>query len=708
MPDQRARQRLIIPYDGHEIGQGFNTDTFERVGRALTAGREGENRAADGQTAAFKFQMVTTQSSLEKALNFNAEVDVRYGLLSVGAKFGFAESSAVNTSSTYIIASCIVGNALRSGSQFQPTPEANRLIRAGDMEGFKRAYGDRFTEALRTGGEFYALVRITSADSTTQRKISASLHGELNGLVAGGSFKAAFEQSERQSSSKTEVEIQVHQTAGIGAQVRMPGTEADEIKRHMNRFATAVHEHPRAFEAEVVTYDTLALDFPAVLDLEDKRRVLEDCAARKRKYWTALSDIAFAQSEAAEFVFARLPRPEELAALDAEFRRILNEVMTHARAVSAGIAEPVLYVPRNEPLMPRFKRRNATSFAMWWARRNEPDLLADEKTLFTRILNEAKPLLAAPPGDDTSPDTVERAVDQIKRLDVSFLGAMDNSPPLKSLEVLPKMLDASSLEHLSANDTHLADLHGLEDFTRLESLDIQRAKLEDLAALKGCAGLKSLYMPENKLRDLSPLKGLLGLETLVIGGNEVSTLEPIKGLKALRVLGLAQGRLQMRSENEPPPPFVLLDNRIEDARALEKLPQLANPFVGTDTIRIRRFKERSEELVDEGEAVRIGNSNRFKVQFGNAAQETMLLMACVQTTILDISAEPFVMVAVHFPDTKKCGIAFTEPGKPRSTMSAAQVKAALGSRHALGLAFSIGLVAGLAEDCYSIEATTPR
>lgn len=92
------------------------------------------------------------------------------------------------------------------------------------MEGFKAAFGDRFTQALRTGGEFYALVRVTSSNPEHQRRIAASLHAELNVNVASsivasnGPFEELLGEAQADTSSHTEVSIQIHQTGGAGEQ----------------------------------------------------------------------------------------------------------------------------------------------------------------------------------------------------------------------------------------------------------------------------------------------------------------------------------------------------------------------------------------------------------------------------------------------------------------------------------------------------------
>src|SRR5262249_30535355 len=181
------------------------------VGLGLTSGAPTEYSVAEGHTATMRFHMVTSQQSLESSLNISVELEARYMLFSGGAKFDFAQKNAANFSSTYIVGSCVVMNATRSAREFTPTANAKRLLDAGDKDGFKAAFGDRYCQSLRTGGEFYAVARITSSNTSHQSKIGASLHAELNALVASGSFKASFEEAKNDASSHTDVDVQIFQ-----------------------------------------------------------------------------------------------------------------------------------------------------------------------------------------------------------------------------------------------------------------------------------------------------------------------------------------------------------------------------------------------------------------------------------------------------------------------------------------------------------------
>jgi hypothetical protein len=657
MVDQPAPQRIVVPFNGHVIGEGFNSDTVQRVGVALDVATIGEDPQAPGQTAVFKFDMVTSQASLEKALNIGAELEARYALFSGGGTFGFAESSAINTTSTYIVASCVVLNALRSGSHFTPNPAAQRLIDAGNLPGFKQSFGDRYAQALHTGGEFHALVRVTSSKTEHQSDVSASLHAELNGLVASGSFSASLSTAKKDSSSHTEVDIQIYQTAGVGAQVTMPGADAASIRDHMNTFAQAAHQNAAAYQAELLTYDTLALPFPSPMELEDRRQVLADCLVRRQGYLSVISDLTFAQEQDANLIFADLPSPQELVDLQNAFRRILGQLMDHARGVAAGTIDPVPFVAENEAPPPHFKRRSASNFSIWWAKRKQPDLLEDELFLITRIADKIRGKITVDV-ESASPEVMERAADTLSELDLSFSEA-ESFPHLRSIAALPTMIDAA-LRELTVENQELTDLAGIDTFTRLSFLALNSSQVQNVALLASAAGIADLHLHSNNISDLSPLRALTVLERLFIGGNRIKSLDPLSGLGQLSTLSIA--RIE-RGTNR------LLENPIADARALATLPLLTNPTTSAAKLKLKLFND-MDTITETGVATRIGNSHRFQyVADGDSTSEEILVMALWQLSELSRVPSPVVVTAIHFRARDLEGVGSTLPDNPAAAMT---------------------------------------
>jgi hypothetical protein len=237
-------QIMVIPFDGQEIGQGFNSETRESIGTGLSVTSGSEDPFADGQDVTTSFQMVTDQDSLMEAMGMSASVDARYALFSGGAKMSFAESHAVNSFSSFIAGRCLVKNAQRRGHGFKLTDDAKALLAtAQGMDDFKTAFGDMFVRSLNTGGEFLVVARITSVSEDHQRSLTASLHGEYTGIIAGGSFSAAFNTAMSETKNRTEVTVWMSQSGGIGAQAAFTGPDATKILARLTDFPESVHQH---------------------------------------------------------------------------------------------------------------------------------------------------------------------------------------------------------------------------------------------------------------------------------------------------------------------------------------------------------------------------------------------------------------------------------------------------------------------------------
>lgn len=677
-----GQQRIVAPFAGHVIGEGISEDTLERVGTGVRAGEEGEDSLADGQVAEFKFRMVTSQQSLEEELDIGVGVDARYGLFSGGARFDFAESSSLDTKSTYILASATVKNALRSGRDFTPSAAAQALIDAGDVDGFHRAFGTRYVQALRTGGELYVLVRVTSSNMKHQSSVAASLHAELNGLVAGGSFQASFSSARSDASSHTEVSITAMQVGGQGAQLQFVGAEADKIRAQMNAFAAAVHDHPVAYEAELLSYDTLALPFPSPAELADKREVLEDCLRQKQRYWSVLSDLRLAQGPEAGLFFSALPPAEELTDLIVRFTSLLNDLMAHARAVADGTVEPAFFVPVDEPPTPLLRRRSSTRFGQWWSRRSDPTLLSDESLIIHRVGDEVAQHLTVSILDAT-PDVVERASTFIEKLDLS-------QGDLGGLSRLPAILDAP-LRRLSVNLNQVRSLAGIEQFPSLETLGCQRNRVEDLGPVAALGGLTSLFVVDNEIGDLAPIAGLTRLEDLHLGGNEVESLEALRGFPRLRNLALANGDPEQLADGVVVRPFRFLDNPIDDARALDDLPLLRNVLTAADRLDVTAVTYPDLAPRTSGTAVRQGNSNRFALTPADGGPPATWIIATL-THERGAGADA-VMVSAYLPSLKTVAIAFADPEDRTATLSLADTKARIDAEPMIG--FAIALLVGV-------------
>jgi hypothetical protein len=351
-------QVIAIPFNDQQIGQGFNFESRESVGTGLTVTSISEDPNADGQIVRTSFNSVSTQESLMESLGISVSADVRYGLFSGGAKFDFAQSHAVNSFSSFIAGRCEVHNATRNGRGFQLTPDAQALVNSENMKDFKTAFGDMFVRSLKTGGEFYVVAQITSVSEEHQSKMAASLHGEYNGLVAGGSFKASFDTAMKETSSRSQITVFMSQAGGIGAQTSFTGPDATKILERLSVFPQSVHEHPVGYEAVVATYDTIPILVAPPEEREDRNIVLADCLAQKSSLLKTLSDLDFLLGPDAGVFFENIPSQAELIKLQGEYRTTLNALMAHAIKVAGGRMEPPqLFVANPSPPPLSVKKR---------------------------------------------------------------------------------------------------------------------------------------------------------------------------------------------------------------------------------------------------------------------------------------------------------------------------------------------------------------
>lgn len=279
-----------MPFRGSgTLGRGVNTLTGEFVGKALNVIDKEE--AVSGGEATYEFQITETHDLLMKSLGLSAEASGRYGLFSAEGKFGLAEKSNFNATSTFVVASCRVQNAFVMIDRVELLPEARPLLEQPNK--FKTAFGTSFIRGLQTGGEFYVVMQVTSTSQETQTSLSAAFQAECQGLLGSGGFKSAFDQSQRSESSKSQVSVLMYQRAGQDEQLSYVSDAGDVIEQ-LKDFPAIARANPCGYECEVADYNTLALPEVNQEEVADREMALTDCARLRLKYMTRRNDIEFA------------------------------------------------------------------------------------------------------------------------------------------------------------------------------------------------------------------------------------------------------------------------------------------------------------------------------------------------------------------------------------------------------------------------------
>jgi hypothetical protein len=352
-------QVMTIPFDNQEIGQGYNSQTRENVGTALTFTGPSEDQVAPGQQATTTFEIVSDQESLVHSLNVSGDVSAHYMLFSADAKLAFSDDHAVNSYSSYIVGRSIAINAERRGHDFKLTSDAEPILHMPDgMKEFNTAFGDMFVRSLSTGGEFLIVARITSTSEEHQQKLTASLHGEYNGLAVGISFNAAYSNAMSETSNHTDVTVWMHQGGGQGDDFTFTGLDATKILAQISKLPTFAHQNPIAYEAELAAYNTIPIPVPSLEEREDQALVLADCAQQKIGFLAALSDLELASSNETSMLFDDLPSKDDLNHMKGQYRTTLDALMSHATLVATGRMDPPqLFVANPAPPAINFKKK---------------------------------------------------------------------------------------------------------------------------------------------------------------------------------------------------------------------------------------------------------------------------------------------------------------------------------------------------------------
>jgi hypothetical protein len=389
MAGSKVPQVRRLMYNDERIGMGFSSGSGLAVGTPFVNDDivVEEDPNAPGQEVFSTIVIINTHEELMKSIGMSLDAQGRYGFFSGALKAQFTESTSYNSTSTFLSAKVIVQNPFTRGREFNLSEVANGLLEPpAQEEVFTRAFGDGFVRGLQTGGEFYAVIRLTSASTTKQDELAVTLQAAYNGLATAAEFEATFRQANLSASTRSEFSGMMYQRAGSGEEISVV-TEVSDILARVRNFPTIVEAEPVAYEVEVATYDTLPLPLPTPEEQEDFLIALHDAREKKLRYLQAKNDLEFARLHA-EF-FEDLPADDVLLQAIVTYTQLLNAVMNHGIELSQGRMRPprvfdpnALAPPIVEPLPMHFKRKRLGEPTIM-----VPQLLSiDDKTL-VRALN---------------------------------------------------------------------------------------------------------------------------------------------------------------------------------------------------------------------------------------------------------------------------------------------------------------------------------
>ncbi|MFI1035961.1 hypothetical protein [Streptomyces sp. NPDC020951] len=298
-----AAQTEIPFLDGMKVGLGYDvltgvaTKSPAVMGTSLTAPAQ-----AGGQTVTKTLQIAQETSVLHQALGISGDVSAGSMFGDASAKFKFASDIAVNSFSLYVVVGVQVFNATQTLDNPVLSEEAADLLRKHKTARFRDRFGDRFILGIKTGGEYFAIYKVESLDTTERSSIAGEIHARAGAPgVAGGSLDAAISSKIAASKSKLDVSVHVFQAGGSNT-----GTETtlDAIMQKARVFPTLVGvDQGVPYSMLVHDYRALALpgDELTFINVQNQQDVLTFNASLLNGFSTVINNIDFVRKNIDHF-----------------------------------------------------------------------------------------------------------------------------------------------------------------------------------------------------------------------------------------------------------------------------------------------------------------------------------------------------------------------------------------------------------------------
>lgn len=142
--------------------------------------------------------------------------------------------------------------------------------------------------------------------------------------------------------------------------------------------------------------------------------------------------------------------------------------------------------------------------------------------------------------------------------------------------------DVSKIQQLTAYNTDINDLNGIQYLTSLKFLILGNTEISDISPLSSLTKVEFLYLNNNFISDINPLSKMTALSSVSLYGNKIRDLSPLKEMRNLETLDLS-------------------NNLIGDISPLKSLPKSTQISLWHETSmeRIDLIANKAREIVDK-------------------------------------------------------------------------------------------------------------
>jgi hypothetical protein len=295
----------------------------------VVAGEATPVTQAAGATVDFQVQRIHSTAELEQALKIDAEASFGCAAFGAGvsARFGFARSSKVQSSSLFMSVTAEVELAHLSVDDPALTADAEKLVaRPADFQG---RFGDMFVRGIGRGGLFMGVLRVDTRSSEESTAISAALAGAYG--TFSGDAKTKFKETLKQF--QTEVFVRMYHEGGpIDLAITDP-QDPIQLLDNANKFLASFVSDPGGM-ARPYTVNLAPIRIargplpPNAADIQHAQDVIVFCAKRRSALLDQLNLLQYIVDNASKYEFAGR------ASLDA-IRKTASDAQSDLDLVSA-------------------------------------------------------------------------------------------------------------------------------------------------------------------------------------------------------------------------------------------------------------------------------------------------------------------------------------------------------------------------------------
>lgn len=203
-----ALTQVTVPYQAnYDFGVGADLATASPMGLAVVGDVSGVTNSSGAKTG-FQISRITSFSDLETSLGISVEASGGCGCFSASARFDYAKSAKIQSSSLFVAITSTVQLENLSIDDPSLSPAAAALIDNPDL--FASRFGNMFVRGVARGGLFVAVMRFDTSSSEEAESISA----ELSGSYGAFSGDAKSKMSKVQRKFRSELFISVYHEGG--------------------------------------------------------------------------------------------------------------------------------------------------------------------------------------------------------------------------------------------------------------------------------------------------------------------------------------------------------------------------------------------------------------------------------------------------------------------------------------------------------------